>query len=130
MSDKNVTYKVSEVLGFSTKMETLLTTLKTDMVAAKVDPTDLIAKLKPGRDSLTTQNEKHESLKQQLKDQTITVNGLNTTAYNDASAGVGKIEAAFGKNSAQFREATALRKAVRPVSRNSGNTPAPATQSK
>ncbi len=38
MANGNVTYKVNEVIGFSTKMEALLTTNKTAMVAAKVGP--------------------------------------------------------------------------------------------
>ena len=130
MANGNVTYKVNEVIGFSTKMEALLTTNKTAMVAAKVDPTDLIAKLAPGRASLTTEHGTHEDLKQQVVTQTQVVNGVNTTTYNDASDGVGKIEAAFGKRSAQYREAVNLRKAVRPVKRQSGTNPGPAAASK
>jgi hypothetical protein len=124
MNDPDVTYPVNEVLGFSANVKQMLTTYSAQMIAAKVAPTDLIAKLGPDQTTLTEENNTQEGLKTQLRDQTPVVHAANTKAYNDASQGCDMVITAFGKRSAQAQEAINLRKAVRPVPKK--NTPAPA----
>jgi len=127
MSDPNVTYPVNEVLGFSTNVKAMLNNYKTQMIAAKVDPTDVIAKLGPDFDDLTTQNNVQEGIKTQLRDQTKLVEAANTKAYNDGSQGCDMVITAFGKRSEQAQEAMNLRKGVRPVARKAKSTAAKPT---
>jgi hypothetical protein len=130
MAETKTSYPVNEVLGFSAGVKQMLANYKAQMITAKVDPSDIIAKLGPNTDALALENGKQETLKTQLRDQTKLVEGLNTTAYADASQGCDLVIAAFGKRSEQAAEATRLRKGVRPVSRNNGNPPAPTTATK
>jgi len=124
MNEPNVTYPVNEVLGFTTSVKGMLNTYKAQMIAAKMDPTDLIAKLTADHEALTDANTAQEALKTQLRDATATVEGKNTTAYNDASKGCDMVIIALGKRSEQAAEAVALRKGVRPVARKpKNNTP-------
>jgi len=129
MAETKTTYPVNEVLGFSSKVKAMLTKYQAQMVAAKIDPSDLIAKLGPDGDALALENDKQEGLKTSLRTQTATVEGLNTAHYKDGSNGCDMVITAFGRGSEQAKEAVNLRKSVRPVSRPAKNNPAPAAQS-
>lgn len=67
MPNKKVTYPVNEVIGFCGTTEKMLTKYKTQMIAAKVDPTDLIAKLPIDSATLAKENDTQEGIKTQLK---------------------------------------------------------------
>jgi len=123
MSDKKITYPVNEVVGFCGTTEAMLTKYKAQMIAAKIDPTDLIAKLDPEAKALTAANDVQEGLKTQLKDQTKLVNAAALAAYNDCSNACDMVITAFGRGSSQAQEATNLRKGVRPSPHH--ETPAP-----
>jgi hypothetical protein len=123
MSNPTVTYPVNEVIGLCANTKAMLTKYKTQMIAAKVDPTEVIAKLDPDKDTLSNENDKQEGLKTQLRDQTKVVNTSSTTAYNDCSRGCDMVITAFGRQSEQAQEATNLRKGVRPVKHKDTTTP-------
>jgi hypothetical protein len=114
MENTPVTYPVNEVLGLAASAKQMLTNYKTQMIAAKVDPTDLIALLGTDHDSLTVENDKQEGLKTQLRDQTTTVETVKADTYADASKACDMVITAFGRNSEQAQEAVNLRKSVRP----------------
>lgn len=124
MSTSKVTYPANEVVGFCASTAAMLTKYKTQMIAAKVDPTDVIAKLPVESKAVSDANDVQEGIKTQLKDATTAVNEAVATAYGDASNGCDMVITAFGRGSAQAQEATNLRKGVRPAS--SHTTPAPA----
>jgi hypothetical protein len=105
----------------------MLTKYKTQMIAAKVDPTDLIAKLDPEAKTLSAANDVQEGLKTQLKDQTQVVNAAALAAYTDCSNACDMVITAFGRGSSQAQEATNLRKNVRPSTRR---TPPPTPPAK
>ena len=130
MAETKTTYPVNEVLGFGSKVKAMLIKYQTQMVAAKVDPTDLIAKLGPANETLAEENDKQEGLKTSLREQTITVEGLNTAHYRDGSNGCDMVITAFGRQSEEAQQATNLRKGVRPVTRHSQVNPAPAAPAK
>jgi hypothetical protein len=124
MENTTVTFPVNEVLGFSVSAKQMLTNYKTQMVAAGVDPTNLITRLGTGHDSLALENDKQESLKTQLRDQTSTVDRAKADAYADSSKACDMIISAFGRISEQAQEATNLRKSVRPDTRKAANSAA------
>ena len=114
MDNTPVTYPVNEVLGMAASAKQMLTNYKTQMIAAKVDPTDLIATLGTDHDTLAVENDKQEGLKTQLRDQTTTVEGVKADTYAHSSKACDMIITAFGRNSEQAQEAMNLRKSVRP----------------
>jgi hypothetical protein len=118
VNDPTVTYPVNEVIGFGSGTKQMLTKYQTQMVAAGVDPTALIAKLGTDTDSLSQENDKQEGLKTQEREQTTVVEGVKTTTYNDGSKACDMVITAFGRNSEEAQEAINLRKSVRPVSRS------------
>jgi hypothetical protein len=124
MSDKKVTYPVNEVVGFCATSAAMLTKYKTQMIAAKVDPTDLIAKLPVESKAMSDANDVQEGIKTQLKDATKAVNAAVATAYDDCSKACDMVITAFGRGSSQAQEAINLRKGVRPAAHH--ETPAPA----
>jgi uncharacterized protein (DUF1501 family) len=126
MDNNHVTYPVNEVLGFSVSAKQMLTNYKTQMVAAGVDPTNLITRLGTGHDTLAVENDKQENLKTQLRDQTTVVDAAKADAYADSSNACDMVITAFGRNSQQAQEAMNLRKSVRPDTRKSA-TPATKT---
>lgn len=126
MSDKKVTYPANEVVGFCASTAAMLTKYKTQMIAAKVDPTDLIAKLDPDGKAITAANDVQEGIKTQLKDATKAVNAVVATGYNDSSKGCDMVITAFGRGSSQAQEAINLRKGVRPAAHHETPAPAPA----
>jgi hypothetical protein len=67
MSNKKVSYPANEVVGFCASAGQMLTKYKTQMIAAKVDPTDLIAKLPIDSATLAKENDTQEGIKTQLK---------------------------------------------------------------
>jgi hypothetical protein len=95
----------------------MLTNYKTQMVTAGVDPTNLITKLGTEHDDLAVENDKQESLKTQLRNQTAVVDAAKTLAYNDGSNACDMVITAFGRSSEQAQEAINLRKSVRPDTR-------------
>ena len=117
MAETKTTYPVNEVLGFSAGVKQMLTNYKTQMVAAGIDPTNLITRLGTDHDSLAVENDKQENLKTQEREQTKVVEAANTTAYTDGSNGCDMVITAFGRNSEQAQEAINLRKSVRPDTR-------------
>lgn len=119
MDNTPVTFPVNEVLGFSASAKQMLTNYKTLMIAAGVDPTNLIGKLGTEHDSLTVENDKQEALKTQLRDQTAVVDRVKADVYADSSNACDMVITAFGRNSEQAREAVKLRKSVRPATRSS-----------
>lgn len=130
MAETKTTYPVNEVLGFGSKVKAMLTKYQTQMIAAKIDPTDLIARLGPANQTLAQENDKQEGMKTTLREQTKTVEGLNTAHYRDGSNGCDMVITAFGRQSEEAQEAVNLRKGVRPVTRKSKDDPAPAAQTK
>lgn len=125
MPQSKVTYAVEEVLGFCTSVKAMLNTYKTDMIAAGVDPTTLLAQVDTQLTDLNTKNAAQENLKTQLRDQTALTDTAKNTAYTTGSKGCDLLISAFGRTSAQAREATNLRKGLRPQSRPQP-TPPPA----
>jgi hypothetical protein len=125
MSTSKVTYPANEVVGFCASTAAMLTKYKAQMIAAKIDPTDLIAKLPVESKALSDANDVQEGIKTQLKDATKAVNAAVRPAYDDCSKGCDMVITAFGRGSSQAQEAINLRKGVRPASHH--ETPAPAT---
>jgi len=101
----------------------MLETYKTEMIAAGVDPTALIAQLSPLHTTLNTENIKQEGMKTDLRAQTEVVEGAKTDTYTAASRGVDMVISAFGRTSQQAKEAIALRKSVRPEPPTPAPTP-------
>ncbi len=124
MSTSKVTYPANEVVGFCASTAAMLTKYKAQMITAKVDPTDIIAKLPVESKAVSDANDVQEGIKTQLKDATKAVNAAAATAYGDASKGCDMVITAFGRGSAQAQEATNLRKGVRPAAHH--ETPVPA----
>jgi hypothetical protein len=117
MAETKTTYPVNEVLGFASSAKDMLTTYKTQMTAAGVDPTALITKLGTDHTDLSAKNNVQEGFKTQLRDQTKLVEAANSLTYADCSRACDMIITAFGRNSEQAQEATNLRKSIRPVTR-------------
>jgi transposase-like protein len=117
MADKNVTYPVTEVLGFCDATVAMLNNRKTAMTALGVDPTTLITTIGTNRDTLNTQNTTQEVMKTALRDQTAVVDAAKATAYAKASNACDKVIDAFGSTSEQAKEARNLRKALHHQSR-------------
>jgi hypothetical protein len=124
MPEKNVTYPVTEVLGFCDATIAMLNTHKTEMIAAGVDPTALITAIGATRDTLNTQNTAQEVIKTQLRNQTIVVDAANAAAYHKASNGCDRVIDAYGNTSEQAKEARNLRKGLQHKSRTPA-TPTP-----
>ena len=127
MNTPKVTYPVNEVVGFCASSGAMLTKYKAQMIAAKIDPTDMIAKLPVESKAVSDANDLQEGIKTQLKDATTGVTDAVTTAYNDCSKACDMVITTFGRGSAQAQEATNLRKGVRPAAHHEV-TPAPATK--
>lgn len=125
MADAKVTYPVNEVIGMSKGVMAMLTKYKTQMVAAKIDPTDKIASLDPDADGLADERDKQKGLQTAEREQTKIVNAKSAALYNSASNGCDMVITAFGKNSEEAKEAMNLRKSVRPVKHSSGDNPTP-----
>ena len=124
MSTPNTTsYPVNEVLGFGDGTKEMLTNLKTDMITKGVDPTALISLLGPGHADLTTQNIKQEGMKTALKVQTEITDTSKGSLYTLSSQGIDMIISAYGRTSQKAKEATALRKSVRPARTRKTTTP-------
>jgi hypothetical protein len=126
MNKPKVTYPANEVVGFCASTAAMLAKYKTQMIAAKVDPTDIIAQLPVESKAVSDANDVQEGIKTQLKDATIVVNDAVATAYNDASNGCDMVITAFGRGSSQAQEAINLRKSVRPAAHHETPAPAPA----
>lgn len=118
MAKQKVTYPVNEVIGFCGTSEKMLLKYKAQMIAAKVDPSDLIATLGTDSTTLASANDVQEGIKTQLKDQTIVVNQAAADAYADCSNACDMVITAFGRGTSQAQEATNLRKSVRPSARH------------
>ncbi len=125
MSTSKVTYPAHEVIGFCGTSAAMLTKYKTQMIAAKIDPTGLIAKLDPDSKAISAANDLQEGLKTQLREATIAVNDAVAAAYSDCSNACDMVITAFGRGSSQAQEATNLRKSVRPSPRHETNPPTP-----
>ena len=125
MPETKVTYAVEEVMGFCNSAKAMLTTYKTQMIAAGVDPTALMAEVDTACADLNTKNAAQENLKTQLRNQTALVDTAKSAAYTKASKGCDQLISAFGRTSQQAQEATNLRKSLRPQ-KNSPPTPPPA----
>jgi hypothetical protein len=124
MAENNITYPVTEVLGFCDAVVAMLNTHKTAMIATGVDPTAIITTIGAKRDTLNTQNTTQESLKTQLRDQTAVVQTANSDAYHRASNGCDRLIDAFGNTSEQAKEARNLRKSFQHAHRTPA-TPTP-----
>jgi hypothetical protein len=125
MNTSKVTYPANEVVGFCGSAGAMLTKYKGQMIAAKIDPTDLIAQLDPEAKAITAANDVQEGIKTQLKDATTAVNAAVATAYGDCSNACDMVITAFGRGSSQAQEATNLRKSVRPASPPRHESPHP-----
>jgi hypothetical protein len=114
MPDIKVTYAVEDVLGFCQSTRDMVNTYKTQMAAEGVDPTAQLAQLDTTQTGLSTQNAAQESLKTQLRKQTMVVESARDKAYTVASNLCDQVITAFGKTSEQAQEATNLRKKLHP----------------
>ena len=123
MADTRVSYAVNDVIGFCNSTKEMLNTNKAAMIAADVDPTALMAQLTTVAGTLTTENATQENMKTQLRDQTTLVANTNAAAYVKASKGCDMLISAFGRTSEQAKEATNLRKGLRPAKNKSTPTP-------
>ena len=115
MPETKVTYVVEDVLGFCQSTKAMVNTYKTEMVAAGVDPTAALAQLETAHSSLNAENAVQENLKTQLRNQTPIVESARNIAYGKASNLCDMVLTAFGRTSEQAKEATNLRKGLRPV---------------
>ena len=114
MPDTKVTYSVEDVLGFCQSTRDMVSTYKTQMIAAGVDPAAQLTLLGTAQTSLSTQNAVQENLKTQLRDQTLLVEPARDKAYTVASNLCDQVITAFGRKSEQAQEATNLRKKLHP----------------
>ena len=106
----------------------MLTNLKTDMITKGVDPTAVIGLIGPAHAGLTTENIKQEGMKTALKTQIEVVETSKGALYTLSSRSIDMIISAYGRTSLQAKEASALRKSVRPVKTSKTTPPAtPAT---
>lgn len=112
MADTKTTYPVEQVIGFCASTKGMLNTYKTEMIAAGVDPTALLALMDTDIADLNTQNAAQEALKTQLRNKTPIVEASKNTAYGNASKGCDMLISAFGRTSQQAQEATNLRKSL------------------
>jgi hypothetical protein len=89
-----------------------------------VDLTALIGLISPAHAGLTTENIKQEGMKTALKVQTEVAETSKGALYTLSSRGSDMIISAYGRTSPQAKEATALRKSVRPVKTTKTTLPA------
>lgn len=125
MPEIKVTYPVEEVLGFCQSVTAMVNTYKTEMIAAGVDPTAGLAALDPAVTTLNAQNAVQENIKTQLRNQTPVVEAARNEAYGKASNLCDLLISAFGRTSQQAKEATNLRKSLRPQKSKPANPPTP-----
>ena len=125
MPETKVTYVVEDVLGFCQSTKAMVNTYKTEMVAAGVDPTAALAQLETAHSSLNAENAVQENLKTQLRNQTPIVESARNIAYGKASNLCDMVLTAFGRTSEQAKEATNLRKGLRPVKSKPATPPTP-----
>jgi hypothetical protein len=123
MSEKTTSYPVNEVLGFGDGTKEMLTALKAEMITKGVDPTAVIGLIGPAHTNLTTENIKQEGMKTALKVQTEVVENSKGALYTVSSQGIDLIISAYGRTSEKAKEATALRKSVRPARTKKTTTP-------
>ena len=114
MPETKVTYVVEDVLGFCQSVKAMASTYKTEMIAAGVDPTAALTQLDTAHSSLNAENAVQENLKTQLRNQTPVVESARNVAYGTASNVCDMVLTAFGRTSEQAKEATNLRKGLRP----------------
>lgn len=122
---KMSTKPVDDVIGYAQEARELLISYQTEMTAAGVDPTALIAALATDASSLTTKNQEQEAAKTTLRNLTAEVDELKAQADQDASHACDLIIGAFGKADERAREATKLRKSVNPKRKKDEDTPPP-----
>lgn len=126
MPDIKVSFGVEDVLGYCQSTADMVNGYKPQMVAKGIDPAAMLTALGTAQTDLSAQNNVQEGLKTQLRDQTALVEGARDRAYTIASNLCDQLITAFGRTSEQAKEATNLRKKLRPSKpSSSGNTPTP-----
>jgi hypothetical protein len=113
--------------GFMIGVADYLEEHKDLLITKKYDPTDDIAKLRADAATISRENQTQETLKSDLKRQTVLVEEKAGTGYADASTlldtGIGKL----GKTTPEGKQGARLRSTLRSNSGGSNPPPTPPT---
>jgi len=113
--------QIDDVIGFAQEVRAFLNKYKTQLIAKGYDPTAIIAEINTDAESLATENATQESLKTQLKNQTIVVETKRDNLYNKISTTLEAAVGLLGKTTPEGKEGLLIRSTLR------GEPPAPPT---
>jgi len=116
---------VATTVGFMVSVADYLDEHKTTLIAKKVDPTDNITKLRADAATISTENQKQESLKAVLKTQTALIEEKCGIGYSETSGILNIAINALGQSTPEGQQGARLRSTLRP--RKDGGNPAPPT---
>jgi len=114
------TYSNEKLTGAGNQLKTLLVGRKAEMIAKKLDPSDIIDGIVAGGPPIDEQDRVQEDAKMKWQAETTTLNGLKNNYYATFSKGVDMVIAAYGRGSLEAKEATRIRKEL--TGRNNGSS--------
>lgn len=120
--------QIDDVIGFAKELVAFLNKYKTQLIAKGYDPTAIIAEINSDAENLATENATQESLKTQLKNQTVVVETKRDALYNKISTTLDAAAGLLGKTTPEGKEGLAIRARLRGIP-SSPPTPAPAPPS-
>jgi len=100
---------IDDVIGFAQQVRAFLNKYKTQWIAKGYDPTTIIADINSDAEDLATENATQESLKTQLKNQTVVVETKRDALYNKISTTLDAAAGLLGKTTAEGKEGLAIR---------------------
>jgi hypothetical protein len=117
---------LNEITGAADILVTMLNGLKADMIVKKRDPSDIIDGLTAKKPGLVEKDRQQEDAKQALAVKTSEYVGLRADFYSTFSQGCDLIITAYGRGSANAKEATRIRRLLTDRG-TGGSTPPPPT---
>ena len=117
--NKTMPLPSDSLIGFATQVKEFLAKYKTELTAKNYDPTNDIASLMADCGTFATEDQKQESIKTDLKNQTEKVNGLGGDLYDMTSSTLDAAVGKLGKTTAEGKEGQKIRSNLR------GKTPKP-----
>jgi len=116
---------VATTVGFMVSVADYLDEHKQTLIAKKVDPTDNIAKLRADAATISTENQKQESMKADLKTQTVVVEDKCGAGYADTSGILNTAINTLGMSTPEGQQGARLRSQLH-SSKGGGENPPPA----
>lgn len=113
----------ADLIGFTTQVKEFLNKYKAPLIAKNYDPTNDMADLGTKCGTFSTEDQKQESMKTDLKNQTNLVNGLGNDLYDLTSSTLDAAIGKLGKTTPEGKEGARIRSNLR--GRGGSDTPPP-----